>query len=325
MYFSPHQGWGREGVMSECLKKIPICEATETLKKIIASNNGGCCARESQNEITEEVTNQIKNISIPKNIGDITLNQIYFAIKEKENSLKNLPIDKISLEPQLAAMLISYGLAARVFNRYVNNQPFKPHLSSEELAAIYRVRNLYKVYWVFSPLMILGLNKLKPSLFKVVININPEDTTNIYDGNKGIEKNLILGFISAYYKKLNKWVRRFLIFITFNIFYISGWFKFLSEGLIYLVLKYKLQVKFLLQLFLIFPIVLSIIALFLLMEVKIKGEITVSKKYPKFVQKLISQLSLIAKKDELYEFYRKMFINWTLIYLFLLIIVIIII
>ena len=61
-----------------------------------------------------------------------------------------------------------------------------------------------------------------------------------------------------------------LTFFNFYLFYINGGFKFLSEGLIYLVLEYKLEIKCLLQLLILFPIILSIIALYLMMDIKIK-------------------------------------------------------
>jgi hypothetical protein len=59
--------------MQDFLKQIPI---SETLKKIIALNKTSL----SKNEITEEASNQIKNLST--SIGDITLNQIYNYLKK---------------------------------------------------------------------------------------------------------------------------------------------------------------------------------------------------------------------------------------------------
>ena len=135
---------------------------------------------------------------------------------------------------------------------------------------------------LFAPLMIIGLNKVKPNLFNVVINtsestnISPQPLENKVE--KDPKTNIILGFISSYYKKLNKWIRRLLIFIIVILFYINGGFRFLSEEVIFLALNYKLEIKYLLQLSLILPIVLSIIALYILMDVRIKGEITISPK-----------------------------------------------
>jgi hypothetical protein len=100
-------------------------------------------------------------------------------------------------------MLISYGLVARVFNRNLN-QPLPPHLSKEGLSTVQRVINMYRVYYlgVYAPLKIVGLNVLKPGLFQVVFN-SSESTYKLV-GEKGPENKSLLGFISSYYKKLNK-------------------------------------------------------------------------------------------------------------------------
>ena len=327
----------KAGMSEDCFKQLPI---TDILNKLISLEKNSSL---SKNEMSNNAEDIIKNIW-DKRIGEITLSEIYYLGKELSTDLS---LDKISIEPHLAGMLISYGLAARVFNRYVNNQPLPAHLSLDEKANIHRFRNIYRVYFlaVFVPIMIITLNRIKPSLFKVVYNPSETLQTNLSNlssptgpegvgqstapaskgwGGSDTEKNSILGFFLSYYKKFNKWIIRLLIFIIFILFYINGGFKFISEGMIDLILKYKLEIKCLLQLFLIFPIVLSIITLYLMMTAKIKGDITISNKYPNFVHKIINQISYISKKDVLYNVYRKMIINWTLVYLFLLVIVIII-
>ena len=122
------------------------------------------------------------------------------------------------------------------------------------------------------------LNKLTNKLDKIKLTRGVTVKCITIPTWKDPKTNIILGFISSYYKKLNKWIRRLLIFIIVILFYINGGFRFLSEEVIFLALNYKLEIKYLLQLSLILPIVLSIIALYILMDVRIKGEITISPK-----------------------------------------------
>lgn len=88
--------------------------------------------------------------------GDVTLNQIGVALKEKMNDIK---WDFVSDATQvtvhglpLAVNAISYGLVLRAFIKYVHNRPMAPNLNASQLALTRSVRD--KQLLIFS---ILGV------------------------------------------------------------------------------------------------------------------------------------------------------------------------
>ena len=75
--------------------------------------------------------------------------------------------------------------------------------------------------------------------------------------------------------------------------------------------------------FSIFLLVFSISGLYLLMNVKIKGEGIISKNTPKLIQKVLVVIYNVTLDEELYEQYKNLLILWIIMSLFYLILLVI--
>jgi hypothetical protein len=99
--------------------------------------------------------------------------------------------------------------------------------------------------------------------------------------------------------------------------YIYDWISFLE-------INYLYEIKIILSILAIIPVLFSVIALYFLMDAKIKGGYKLSEKYPIFIFNVNSFLSRIIKKEVLYNTYKNMFISQSLIFLALFILILII-
>lgn len=82
--------------MVDCLKQIPLTKILNNVRVLQSSSN------KTQPELVTEVANEIKN---SKEIGDITLREIYYGLKNFY--FFKWPLHHINIDPQLLSMAVS--------------------------------------------------------------------------------------------------------------------------------------------------------------------------------------------------------------------------
>lgn len=292
------------GYNKDCLKELKLSGIVD---KVLPNDSYDSLKKKVGDVILAEyetILDKIGALAEPEREPQTTLLEVYNKFKDINEKL----VTTIGLNyRELGNNLISYGILIITFNQLVLYRPIPKSVVGEELKIIQSTRTFSKFWFagLIAPLMLFSLHQIRENLSFLNVNLPNVNIENYDYSTKEI--NLGLFFLL---KQVKTKVNVSVIIFTLLILILMFWM-FDGMRMMYYIKElkndiYSSYLNYLLLLFILVPIFINGIILYLLGKLEKKGEISIPKNklLPGIFNRFINYLMKISKNKELLSYYK---------------------